>query len=208
MFYRYVNSRCSSNNGISPLIKYDNTYASLDYDKAVLLNEQFTSVFTNDNGIIPNHTIKAENTINDILFTREMVRKCLCKLYSFITPIFKKVDTSRKENYRPIYITSIISRVFEHIQLFIHKNSFLSKHKFGFMSRKSVELQLLACLNNWTSAINDKKYIYIVYFDFKKAFDKVSQINFLIKLKDIGITSNILNWIECFLNNRKQSVKI
>ena len=81
------------------------------------------------------------------------------------------------------------------------------------MSGKSVELQLLACLNKWTSAINDNKYIdiyhtNIVYFDFKKAFDKVSHIKLLIKLKDIGIAGNILKWIECFLTNRKQSVKV
>ena len=36
LFYKYVNSRCSFQNGISPLIKDDNSYASLDYDKAVL----------------------------------------------------------------------------------------------------------------------------------------------------------------------------
>ena len=76
------------------------------------------------------------------------------------------------------------------------------------MSGKSVELQLLACLNKLTSAINDNKYIDIVYFDFKKAFDKVSHIKLLIKLKDIVIAGNILKWIECFLINRKQSVKI
>ena len=33
-------------------------------------------------------------------------------------------------------------------------------------------------------------------------------IKLLIKLKDIGIAGNILKWIECFLTNRKQSVKI
>ena len=63
--------------------------------------------------------------------------------YSFITPIFKKGDPSRRENYRPISITSIISRVFErlittHIKLFLLKNSLLSKHQFGFMSGKSL----------------------------------------------------------------------
>ena len=78
LFCKYVNSRCSSHNGISPLIKDDNSYASID--KAVLLNDQFTSVFTNDNGIIPDHTLTTENTINDIIFTREMDRICLCKL--------------------------------------------------------------------------------------------------------------------------------
>ena len=85
LFYKYVNSRCSSDNGISPLIKDDNSYASIDYDKAVLLNDQFTSVFTNDNSIIPDHTLKIENTINDIIFSREMVRICLCKLSNSCT---------------------------------------------------------------------------------------------------------------------------
>ena len=60
------------------------------------------------------------------------------------------------------------------------------------MSGKSVELKLLACLNKWTSALNYNKYINNVYFDFKKAFDKVSHIKLLIKLKDIGVTVNIL----------------
>ena len=85
LFYKYVNSRCSFHNGIYPLIKDDNSYESLDYDKALLLNDQFISVFTNDNGIIPQNTLKTENTINDIIFTREMVRKCLCKLSNSFT---------------------------------------------------------------------------------------------------------------------------
>ena len=70
LFYKYINSICSSHNEISPLIKDDNTYASLDHDKARLLNEQFTSVFTIDNGFIPDHTLKTHETINNVIFTR------------------------------------------------------------------------------------------------------------------------------------------
>ena len=76
------------------------------------------------------------------------------------------------------------------------------------MNGKSVLLQLLACLNKCTSAPNDNNYSDIVYFEFKIAFDKVSHIKLLIKFKYIGIAVNILKWIECFLTNRKQSVKI
>ena len=63
-------------------------------------------------------------------------------------------------------------------------------------------------MNTWKSAINDNKFIDIIYFDFKKAFDKVSHRKLLFKIKDIGISDNIYNWIESFLTNRKQSVKI
>ena len=51
----YVNLRCYYHNEISPLIKYENTYAPLDYNKAKLLNDHITSVFKIDNGVIPEH---------------------------------------------------------------------------------------------------------------------------------------------------------
>ena len=65
--------------------------------------------------------------------------------YSFITPILKNGDPSVKENYRPISITCIMSRVFEKkltniITSFLLTNSLLSPSQFGFTSGKSVEL--------------------------------------------------------------------
>ena len=85
LFYKYVNSRCSSHNEISHLIKYDNTYASLDYYKARLLNEQFTSFFIIVNDIIPDHTLKTNETINNLLFTRENIRIFLSQLSNSYT---------------------------------------------------------------------------------------------------------------------------
>ena len=101
-----------------------------------------------------------------------------------------------------------MSRVFEKILTnsitsFLLTNSLLSPSQFGFTSGKSVELQLLSCLHTWTSEINDNKFIDIIYFDFKKAFDKVSHRKLLVKIKDIGISGNIYNWIESFLTNRR-----
>ena len=60
LFYTYVDSICSSHNEISPLIKYNNTYASLYYYKA-RLNEKYTSVVIIDNSVIPEHTLKTLN---------------------------------------------------------------------------------------------------------------------------------------------------
>ena len=59
-----------------------------------------------------------------------------CKL-SFIVLIFKKGDPTDKENYRPISITSIISRVFErilveHINFYLTTNSIISESQFDF----------------------------------------------------------------------------
>ena len=60
LFYTYVNSICSSHNKISPLIKYNNTYTSLYYEKA-RLHEKCTSFIIIDNSVIPKHTLKILN---------------------------------------------------------------------------------------------------------------------------------------------------
>ena len=36
----------------------------------------------------------------------------------------------------------------------------------------------------------------IIYFDFKKASDKVSHKKLIVKIKDIRISGNIYKWIE------------
>ena len=50
--------------------------------------------------------------------------------------------------------------------------------------------------------------IYIVYLDFKKAFDSVPHQRLLSKLAVYGITGNIFKWIKDFLTNRHQRVRV
>ena len=131
---------------------------------------------------------------------------------SIIIKLYKKGDYN-KANYRPISITSIMSRVFERIfvkelTFYLKKNSLLSDSQFGFRSGKSVEIQLLKCYSKWITAIDEHKCIDIIYLDYAKAFDKVSHTKLLVKLCNIGISGNILSWIKSFLFNRSQQVTI
>ena len=73
LFYKYVNSRCSSHNVISPLIKDNTSYAFLDYNKPVLGFVEFT----NDNGIITDNTLKTKNNINDIIHQINGLKKVM-----------------------------------------------------------------------------------------------------------------------------------
>ena len=52
-----------------------------------------------------------------------------------ITPVFKKGSRNQKENYRPVSILPIISKIFEKIlskQLYIYFQNILSKFQCGF----------------------------------------------------------------------------
>ena len=48
----------------------------------------------------------------------------------------------------------------------------------------------------------------IIYFDFAKAFDKVSHSKLVFKLRKYGISGNILNWVKGWLGDRYQRVVI
>ncbi len=50
----------------------------------------------------------------------------------------------------------------------------------------------------------DCRSVHIIYLDFQKAFDKVSHMPLLTKLKTYGVTGNIHKW----LSERKQRVVI
>jgi len=56
--------------------------------------------------------------------------------------------------------------------------------------------------------LQSRRQTNVVYFDFKKAFDSVSQPKLLIKLKAYGIAGNLFEWISDFLHNRFQCVKL
>ena len=47
-----------------------------------------------------------------------------------------------------------------------------------------------------------------MYLDFKKEFDSVPHKRLIAKLKNIGITGEILGWIENYLENRTQQVVV
>jgi hypothetical protein len=51
-FYKYVNSRLNGSNGIAPLQDKHGNLVTSNADKAVLINDYFSNVFTVDNGVV------------------------------------------------------------------------------------------------------------------------------------------------------------
>ena len=78
----------------------------------------------------------------------------------------------------------------------------------GFRSGRSCTTQLLEVMNDFTSFYDDNLPFDVIYLDFKKAFDTVPHFRLINKLRRYGIDGNILKWIDSFLSNRTQQVKI
>ena len=130
-----------------------------------------------------------------------------------VTALHKKGSKTDVGNYRPVSLTSvpckileglIRSRILEHMNI----NNLSSTYQHGFTERRSCLTNLLTTLEVVTKNVDDGNCVDLIYFDYKKAFDKVAHHRLLCKLKSLGLSSNVICWIEGFLSNRRQRVVI
>ena len=130
-----------------------------------------------------------------------------------VMPIFKKGQKSSPSNYRPVSLTSVICKLFERILQnkivdHLEKNSLLKNSQHGFRGKLSCTSNLLAFLEYTTSNIDNGDPVDVIYYDFSKAFDKVSINKLMQKVHAYGIRGKLYNWIKEWLTNRRQRTVI
>jgi len=134
-------------------------------------------------------------------------------LQATVTPVFKKGNRTDVKNYRPISLTCVPCKVMEaivrdKITNFLSASGIVSPNQHGFMARRSTVTQLLSCLNHWSDALDNGKCIDVAYLDFASAFTSVSLTKLTNILHQIGLRDPLLQWVNCFLSGRLQSVRV
>ena len=79
-FYKYVNNRRVSKDGVSPLLNTDGELSVTEPEKASILNQQFSSVFIDDDRNLPAMNMRTTAELSSITMYPELVRKFMCKL--------------------------------------------------------------------------------------------------------------------------------
>ena len=130
-----------------------------------------------------------------------------------VVPIHKGGSKAIMGNFRPVALTSSICKVLERIISaailgFLTKNNLISPQQHGFVKGRSCQTNMMLCLERWTQMLDDGKSVDVAYFDYSKAFDKVSHRLLIIKLKSYGIEGKLLAWIEAWLADRRQRVVV
>ena len=134
-------------------------------------------------------------------------------LASIVTPVFKKSNRNKAENYRPISLTSIVCKVMESIikkdvvKHFV-ANSLFAEEQHGFIAGRSTTTQLLKFIDQCLQSYVQEGVVDTIYLDFAKAFDTVPHRRLIAKLRSYGIAGAALNWIKAFLTNRTQVVRV
>jgi hypothetical protein len=130
-----------------------------------------------------------------------------------VIPVFKSGDRRLIENYRPISLLYVFSKVFEKIlhnrlTSFLNINNIISPCQFGFRKSHSTVHPLTLFTNSIGGALNDKMHSVAIFCDLKKAFDTVDHKVLLKKLSKIGVCDAALKWFDSYLSNRFQYVSI
>ena len=130
---------------------------------------------------------------------------------SYITPVFKSGDRKNISNYRPICAINAFAKLFEsavYEKFYLSTEHLISKNQHGFVKKKSIITNLLNYSSKVTESLNSGAQVDVIYYDFAKAFDCVDHNILINRLSKIGISGSFLNWIESYLQNRLQTVRI
>ncbi|KAF2347312.1 Reverse transcriptase domain [Trinorchestia longiramus] len=161
-------------------------------ETAEVISEPLTNIFNQslETGIVPDDSKRAN-----------------------VTPLFKKGNKQIANNYRPISLTSVISKTIERllkVRITKHLNdqNLINDTQHGFREKRSCLTNLLDFFGEDNRIYDSTKAVDLVYLDFQKAFDKVHHERLMAKGEAHGIRGNYSRWIRNWLTGGTQRVVI
>ena len=131
---------------------------------------------------------------------------------SIVCPLYKEGDRSSVEQFRPISLLSNVSKVLERVvfnRIFEKTQHLLSDNQYGFRKKRSTTVQMLSILDKVYQSYDQlDPCCNTAYFDFAKAFDKVSHRKLIQKLQTFLIHNRIIRLVGSYLKSRTQKVRI
>ena len=124
-----------------------------------------------------------------------------------LSPIHKKDDPTLVQNFRPISLLCILSKLFErcvfkHCFLFLCPQLYHLQH--GFLKGRSTTSQLLPFYNDILMSLSKDHEVDVIFLYLEKVFDKVSHGKLMGKLNIFGIEGELSHWFKSYITGRHQ----
>jgi len=136
-----------------------------------------------------------------------------CLKFAQVVPVHKGGPANCIDNYRPISILPMLSKIFEkcmYVRLvrFLDKFNLLSGSQFGFRSGSNTCKAILKFMEFIYCALDEKCHSIGMFIDLRKAFDTVDHYTLLRKMFRYGIRGIAYEWFRSYLSGRYQCVRV
>ena len=151
--------------------------------------------------------------VNESLSTGVFPTPCKAAI---VRPLLKKqnLDQNILKNFRPVSNLSFLSKVIEKAVLqqlleYLNAHSLLCSNQSAYRSSHSTETALLKVTSDILLALDSGHVSLLTLLDLSAAFDTVDhEILFKTLNTYFGISGTVLSWVQSYLSNRTQCVRI
>ncbi len=132
-----------------------------------------------------------------------------------IVPVFKGADKdpSIRKSYRPISLTSVVSKVVERLiknrlQDHLERFKLLADEQAGYRTARGVEEHCVRLSQNIHDSLGSGKHVVLLSIDATAAFDRMMPDKLFEKMFRKGMPEQIVHWFGSFLHDRKARVRV
>ena len=117
-----------------------------------------------------------------------------------VVPIYKKGKKDKKENYRPVSLLPVLSKVLgivvkTQIEEHFDSHGLFPDSQHGFRKHRSTTTAIISSFSEWVLKKYVKEYIGILLFDLSSAFDLIDSDILCSKLELYGFDNRSRLWI-------------
>ena len=136
----------------------------------------------------------------------------VCFKSSTIIPVPKKPKVTSLNDYRPVALTSTIMKCFERLvktHICSTLPPTLDPLQFAYRPNRSTADAISMALHTALSHLDKRNtYVRMLFVDYSSAFNTIVPGKLIFKLKDLGLSPSLCNWVLDFLMGRPQVVRV
>ena len=136
-----------------------------------------------------------------------------CFKKTIIVPVPKNSLPSCLNDYRPVALTSAVMKCFERlVKNYICTslpNSF-DPLQFTYKANRSRDDAISNLLHTTLTHLDGGRgnYVMMLFIDYSSAFNTIVPLRLIVKMRSLGINTQMCNWVLSFLTDRPQVVRV
>ena len=128
-----------------------------------------------------------------------------------ISPIFKKLNDMCKENYRPVSVLDVYTKVVEIVvveQLIEYFRKIFHQMLCAYRKRYGCQHVVVKLIDSWKQALDNDMFAGALLMDLSKCFDSIPHGLLIAKMKAYGLSNESCEFMASYLSGRFQRVKL